>query len=74
MLSLRFILDAFLWQQVKPGTLILAAITAVIIILSIIFTAIELRKAKNITDDGRDEYAVGPSPADGDMPSADDTD
>ena len=48
MLKIHFVLNSFIWNYVKDGVILLAALTAAVIILSAVFTVIELRKNKAV--------------------------
>ena len=61
-------MDNFLWSHVKTGFAILMLITALIIIASVVFTSMELKKA------GRKEDAQESASDDGGMSDSDNTD
>ncbi len=62
------IIDLFLWIKVRDGFTLVTATVAVFIILSIVFTVIELRKYR------REQDAQIASTDNGGMPDSDNTD
>ena len=66
--SISKIMDLFLWVKVRDGFALVMAAVALAVILTVIFTAVELKKYR------RDGDAEITSPDDGGMPDSDNTD
>ncbi|MBR4451845.1 MAG: hypothetical protein IKS39_08425 [Clostridia bacterium] len=66
--KISYVMNSLLWGQVKTGFAVLMVLTAVIIILSVIFSAREFKKA------GRTDDAQEPAADNGGVSDSDNTD